>query len=263
MLDFNKFVQRLWTKWWKVMFKDDIFEMIDPEKKSIYVNKLNKYIYKLKSMWVIVNLKAWVYIIPDNEDATLNKIDLIDKYYLKLLKKYITYHVWSSYYISWRKSLEFHMKNFEVSDKIFIVNRSLNKKIKIWNLEIIFKTISWNDINSKKINLFTRMSDFIVIKKIDNLEFKLSWLELSLVESALINDTELWIPVELLSKSIKKYSKVMNKDIFYKIAKYKFIMSFNRLKEISKHIDKDLYDVFLDIIKKNWGLFIWEWLRWF
>jgi hypothetical protein len=40
-------------------------------------------------------------------------------------------------------------------------------------------------------------------------------------------------------------------------------MSFNRLKEISKNLDKDLYNVFLDIIKKNWWLFIWEGLRWF
>jgi hypothetical protein len=33
-------------------------------------------------------------------------------------------------------------------------------------------------------------------------------------------------------------------------------MAFNRLNEISKHIDKNLYGVFLDIIKKNGGLFI-------
>jgi hypothetical protein len=43
----------------------------------------------------------------------------------------------------------------------------------------------------------------------------------------------------------------MDKDIFYKIGKYKFIMSFNRLKEIAKPIDRELYEVFLDIIKKN------------
>ena len=263
MLDFDKIVKKLLVKWWKVIFKDDIFEMIDPEKKLTYASRLNKYIYKLKSMWIIINLKAWVYIIPDKDDLKLNNIDLIDKYYLKLLKKYITYYVWSSYYISWRKSLEFHMKNFEVADKIFIVNRNLNKKIKIWNLEIIFKTISWNDINNKKINLYSKMLDFVVTKKIDNLEFKLSGLELSLIEAALINDTELWVPVELLSKAIKKYSKVMNKEIFYSIAKYKFIMSFNRLKEISRHIDKELYIVFLDIIKNNGCLFIWEWLRGF
>jgi len=261
MIDFNKIVQRLWTKWWKIVFKSDIFEIIDPEKKSIYMNKLNKIIYNLKSIWVIINIKAWVYIVPEDSDKDLNKIDLIDKYYLKLLKKYITYYVWSSYYISWRKSLEFHMKNYEIPEKIFIVNRLLNKKIKIWNLEIVFKTISWKNNSWKKINLYSKMSEFIVLKKIDNLDFKLSCLELSLIEAALVNDTELWVPVELLSKSIKKYNQVMNKDIFYKIWKYKFVMAFNRLKEIAKHLDRDLYEVFLDIIKKNWGLFIWEGLR--
>ena len=263
MINFNKIVQRLWTKCWKVIFKDDIFEIIDPEKKDIYSDKVDKYIYKLKALWIIINLKAWVYIVPDIDDKKLNKVDLIDKYYLKLLKKYITYYVSSSYYISGRKSLEFHMKNSEIPEKIFIVNRLLNKKINVWNLEIIFKTISWKDNMWKKINLYSKFQTYVVTKVIDDLEFKLSWLELALVESALVNDTDLWVPVELLSKTIKKYSKVMNKDIFYDIGKYKFIMSFNRLKEISKPIDKVLYEVFLDIIKKNGWLFIWEWLRGF
>lgn len=261
MMDFNKIVNKMLTKWWKVIFKEDIFEIIDPEKKEVYSNKLDKYIYKLKASWIIINLKSWVYIIPDEDDKKLNKIDLIDKYYLKLLKKYITSYVLSSYYISWRKALEFHMKNSEIPEKIFIVNRSLNKKIILWNLEIIFKTISWKDNLWQKINLYSKLQNYTITKIIDDIEFKLSNLELSLVESALVNDTELWVPVELLSKTIKKYSKVMNKDIFYEIGKYKFIMSFNRLKEIARPIDENLYKLFLDIIKKNWGLFIWEWVR--
>jgi hypothetical protein len=40
-------------------------------------------------------------------------------------------------------------------------------------------------------------------------------------------------------------------------------MSFNRLKELSRWIDEWLYMIFLDIIKRNWGLFIGEGLRWF
>ncbi|MDD2871063.1 MAG: hypothetical protein PHS49_03660 [Candidatus Gracilibacteria bacterium] len=261
MIDFNKIVQRLGTKCGKVIFKDDIFEIIDPEKKEIYADKLDKYIYKLKALGVIINLKAGVYIVPDIDDKKLNKIDLIDKYYLKLLKKYITHYVGASYYISGRKSLEFHMKNFEIPEKIFIVNRTISKKIMIGNLEIIFKTISGNDNAGKKINLFSKFSAYTVIKTIDSLEFKISGLELALVEAALVNDTELGVPVELLSKTIKKYSKVMNNDIFYDIGKYKFIMSFNRLKEIAKPIDTKLYEVFLDIIKKNGGLFIGEGVR--
>jgi hypothetical protein len=77
----------------------------------------------------------------------------------------------------------------------------------------------------------------------------------------LVIDNEEWIDLNLLTKTIKKYSKYLKKETFEELARFKFIMSFNRLKEISKNIDKNLYEVFLDIVKKNWGLFIGEGLR--
>jgi hypothetical protein len=40
-------------------------------------------------------------------------------------------------------------------------------------------------------------------------------------------------------------------------------MSFNRLKTLTKWVDEQLYMIFLDIIKKNGGLFIGEGLRGF
>lgn len=43
----------------------------------------------------------------------------------------------------------------------------------------------------------------------------------------------------------------MNYDVFQEVGKYKYNMSFNRLKEIAKTIDRDLYEVFLNVIKKN------------
>lgn len=262
MISFDKIVKKLWKRWWKVIFKEDIFELVDPEKKDKYRIKVDKLIYRLKAEKIIIPLKSWVYIIPSEEDFSLNKIDLIEKYYLKLLKKYITFYVGSSYYISWQKSLEFHLKDYSVPEKIFIINRSLSKKIKIWNNEIIFKTISWK-VEGKKINLYSKMQEFVVLKTVEDLEFKLSCLELSLVESALVWDTINGIDFSLLNKAIKKYSSVLDKKVFYNIWRYKFIMSFNRLKEIAKNIDKDLYEVFLDIIKINGWLFIWEWLRGF
>jgi len=260
MLVFNKIVQKLWTKWWKIIFKSDIFELIDPEKKKENNNKINKIIYKLKASNIIITLKAGVYIIPKQEDLELNKLDLIEKYYFKLLKKYITYYLWNDYYISWIKSLEIHNKNYSVSDKIYIINRNLNKKIFFWNYQIIFKTISWK-LNNKKINLFNKFKIYTVKKNIEWYEFKISCLELSLLESTLISDSEFWFDLWLINKTIKKYHKFFNKEKFYDIWRYKYIMSFNRLKELSKPIDLNLYNLFLDIIKKNWWLFIWEWLR--
>ncbi len=260
-MDFNKIVNKMFKKWWKVLFKEDIYELIDPEKKDKYQNRLDKIIYRLKAQWVIINLKAWVYIVPDDDDSKLNKIDLIEKYYIKLLKKYIIFHVGNSYYISWNKALEIHNKNYSVADKIFIVNRNINKKIKFWDFEIIFKTVSWKK-DWKKINLYNKFSEFIVKKEIENIEFKISNLELSLVESAVVSDTINWFDINLITKTIKKYWKILNTEVFYEIWSYKYIMSFNRLKELSKHINRDLYLVYLDIIKINWWLFIGEWLRW-
>lgn len=262
MIVFDKIVKKMLKNWWKIIFKDDIFEIIDPEKKEKNQNKLDKIIYRLKASWVILRLKAWVYIIPSLEDKELNKIDLLDKYYLKLIKKYISFYVWADYFISWQKALEFNLKDFSIPEKLFITNKSINKKIIIWNYEIIFKTISWK-IEWKKINLFTKLKEFSINQEIENINFKISCLELALVESAIVNDNNLWVDFWLLNKTIKKYSKVMKKEIFYEIWKFKFVMSFNRLKTLSKNIDKQLYEVFLDIIKKNWWLFIGEGLRGF
>ncbi len=262
MLSFNKIVNKLWKRWWKILFKKDIFEIVDPEKKTKFNSYVNKIIYRLKANNIIISIKAWVYIVPTKKDITLNNIDLLDKYYLKLLKKYISFHLWNSYYISWKKALELHIKDYNIPERVFIVNRKINKKIKVWNYEIIFKTISWK-IRWKKINLYSRLYKYTQKKEIEWISFNIASLELSLLETSIISDNLEWIDFSLLNKVVKKYSTVFKIEDFYKLGELKFIMSFNRLKEISKNIDKDLYKVFLDIIKINWWLFIWEWLRWF
>ncbi len=261
MKDFNKIVNKLWKKWWKVIFKKDIYEIIDPECKPEYQNVTNKIIYNLSSKGVIISLKAGVYIVPEDGDVSLNEIDLLEKYFLQLLKKYITHHCGSSYYISGNKSLEVHMKDFSIPDKIFVTNRTLNKKITVWNKEIIFKTLSWKE-QWKKINLYSKFSQYTKHITIDALNFKFSGLELSLIESALVWDTELWVDISLLIKSIKKYKSVFDHDVFFEVGKYKYNMAFNRLKEISRTLDTPLYTTCLEVIKRNGWCFVWESLRW-
>lgn len=260
MITFNKIVKKLLKKSWNVIVKNDIFEIIDPEKKEKNKSKIDKTIYSLKAQNYIISIKAWVYIIPDEDDKKLNKIDLIEKYYLKLLKKYITSFCGSKYYISWNKSLEIHDKNYSIPEKIFIINNNFNKKIAIWDYQIIFKTIS-SKKNEK--NIFSKFLNFTEIKEIDWIKFRISNLELALVESCILSDINENLNLKLLIKILKKYKNNFNNEIFYEIWKEKYIMSFNRLKELAKKIDDWLYMIFLDIIKKNWWLFIWEWLRGF
>ncbi len=262
MIDFNNIVKKLLKKSGNVIFKKDIFDIIDPEKKDKYKSRLDKVIYNLKNKWVIIAIKSGVYIIPTEEDKLLNRIDLIEKYYIRLLKKYISYFVGASYYISWNKALEIHDKNYSIPEKIFIINRSLNKKIIIWDYEVIFKTISYKK-DKKNINLYSKFSKFVEIKKIENVYFKVSSLELSLLESAVLWSIDESLNIKLIKKILKKYRNNFDNSVFYEVGKYKYIMSFNRLKELSKNIDEGLYMIFLDIIKKNWGLFIGEGLRGF
>jgi len=258
--DFNKIVNKLLKKWWNVVFKKDIFDIIDPENKPEYVNGVNKIIYRLKAAGHIISLKAWVYIVPDEEDGKLNSVDLIDKYYLKLLKKYIIKEVWSEYYISGAKSLAFHLKDMSIPHKIYITTRNINKKIQIWEYEIIFKTLSGKYM-WKKINLYGKVSEYKKDIKLESIDFKICALEITLLEAALVWDIYEWLDTSLLVRAIKKYARVLDPEIFHEIGKYKYNMSFNRLKEVSKTLDRDLYELFLDIIKKNWNCFVGEGLR--
>ncbi len=262
MLDFYKIVKILWKKWWNIFFKQNIFELIDPEKKEKYSSKVDKIIYRLKAEWYIFSLKAWVYIVPNEEDKQMNKIELIDKYYMKLAKKYITFYAGSHYYISGIKALEIHNRDFSIPEKLYVVTRNVNKKITLGSYEIIFKTLKWKH-QGKSYNLYAKFENFTTTKKIENIDFKLANIELALVEWAILTDIEESLKIRLLTKMIKKYGSIFDGQIFYEIGKYKYIMSFNRLKEIAKKQDEWLYLLFLDVIKKNGGLFIGEGLRGF
>lgn len=256
MISFNKIVNKLSKKRWKIIFKEDIFGMIDPDFSFKNESIVSKIIYKLKRSWLIISLKNWVYVIASEDDKNLNEIDLFEKYYYNFVKKTILKHVWNEYFISWRKALEMNIKDFSISEKIVIICRSLNKKIFFWKYVIIFKTI-----NQNKINLYSKISKMTKKINVEWNDFKIANLELSLIQSAIIEENDIWIDVFLLKKVLKKYKNNFILDNFYYLWKFKYIMAFNRLKEISKLIDNNLYNVFLDIIKKNWGLFIWSNLR--
>ena len=257
MISFDKIVKKMLKKWWNIIFSNDILEILDPEKKQKNKTKCSKIIYRLKAEWVILPLKNWVYIIPDSEDRELNDVDLIDKYYVKLLKKYISKEVGAKYFISWKKSLEIHMKNYSFPEKIYIITHSTQKKVLVWNYEIHFKTIAGKHM-WKKMNLFSKLSSYVQEREIEWYNFKFAWIELALLEACLVWDIDEWIDVWLINKALKKYRKVLNYEALEDITQYKYILSVNRLKELSRSQSPELYRLCLSIIKKNGWLFVWE-----
>jgi len=52
---------------------------------------------------------------------------------------------------------------------------------------------------------------------IEDIEFKVSCLELSLVESAIVSDTINGFDITLINKTLKKYSKVLDTSLFYEV----------------------------------------------
>lgn len=258
IVDFNKIVNKLLKKRWKILFKDDFFDEFFLWEKDWNETKVSKLIYRLSSEWIIKKIKNWVYLIPKKEDEKLNEVDLLDKYILKLVKKYITYNVRNEYYITWKKSLELHMRNYYFGDKIFVMNRNLNKKITVWDIQIIFKTVKGKDVN-----LFSRLSKFTTTHEIEGLKFKSSNLELALLENCLSDASLDDFDLAFVQKVLKKYRKVLNLNNFEELAKLRFITSINRLKEVSKLVDDDLYVFFLGLIKKNWNIFLGEKIRGF
>lgn len=256
MISFDKIVKKLLKKKWNILLMDDVFDILDPDKKSSEKNKLYKILYRLKSEKIILTLRNSIYLIPDEDDLKLNEIDLVEKYYFKLVKKYITSTTWSDYFISGKKALEFNIKDFSVPDSLIVVTRNISKKIKIQDKEIIFKKVQ-----NKNANLYSKFSKYTNRINVFWTEFKISNMELSLLETSLVSDNIEWIDINLISKVLKKYAKVLKFEYFYEIWESKYIMAFNRLKEIWKNIDKKFYETMLDIIKINWWLFIWEWLR--
>jgi len=260
MLDFNKIVNKLSKKRWKIIFKTDIFNIIDPDLNKKNDTKVAKIIYRLLGEKKILRIRNGVYVIPLKEDFLLNEIDLIEKYFFPLVKKYISKEVSSYYFIAWNKALEFNLRDLSVREKIYVINRSVNKKIKIWDYEIIFKTITSNK-NWKKINLYNKFSKYTKTFEVDNITLRASNLELALLESATLSDIYEDLDLVKIKKTLKKYKSVINKDILDSIIKYKYIVGANRLKEISKTVDKNLSELFLEIIKNNWGNFVGRNLR--
>ena len=63
MLTFDKIVKKMLKKSWKLFFKNDIFEIIDPDKQDKYKNHLDKTIYRLKSDFVFKILSLYYTII--------------------------------------------------------------------------------------------------------------------------------------------------------------------------------------------------------
>lgn len=254
MITFNKIVNKLWKLDWKILSIYDIWDIIDPDfskwnKK--HIQEIYKIIYRLKSNNIITTLKNWLYFISLN--SSIREVDIIDSHYWDIVSKIIKDETNWTYFIWWNKSLELHLKDYSIQNKLIVYTKDIQKIININSiLRIQFKIFSpWK--NSKKFS-FNSLNKYLTKISINNINFLVAWEELALLDSLILADNKLWIDNYLILKYLKKFEKYLSRERLWEIVRIKYISAINRLRIIAQNnkLEK-LYQACLDIIKKEWA----------
>lgn len=254
MITFDKIVNKLWKQMWKILSIKDIWDIFDPDYSKWnkkHKTEVYKLIYRLKSTNIIFPLKNWLYYI--NIGSDLREIDIIDDNYWQIVLKIIKDETEWNYFIWWNKSLELHLKDFSIQNKLIVYTKDIQKTVQInSNYSIVFKIFNpW--INSKKFS-FNSLKQYLVKMQINNLNFMVAWEELALLDSLILSDNKAWIDNYLILKYLKKFEKYISREKMWEIVRIKYISSINRLRIISQKNKLDnLYKICLDIIKNEWA----------
>jgi len=254
MITFDKIVHKLWKQMWKIFSIEDIWDIFDPDY-SIWNKKhkteIYKIIYRLKSSNVIFPLKNWLYYI--NNGLDVREIDIIDNNYWQIVQKIIKDESEWNYFIWWNKSLELHLKDYSIQNKLIVYTKDIQKTVQInSNYLIMFKTFKpW--VSSKKFS-FNYLKQYLSKIQINNINFLVAWEELALLDSLLLADNKLWIDNYLILKYLKKFEKYLSREKLWEIVRIKYISAINRLRIITQNNKLDnLYKICLDIIKNEWA----------
>lgn len=254
MITFDKIVHKLWKLEWKVLSISNIWDIIDPDYSkgnTRHKQEVYKLIYRLKSNNIIAPLKNWLYFLTCG--IMTRDIDIIDDNYWNIVYKIIKDEANWIYFIWWNKSLELHLKDYSIQNKLIVYTKDIQKIIRINSkYSIVFKTFTpWK--NCKKFS-FNSLNKFLVKISVNNINFSVAWEELALLDSLLLADSKLWIDNYLILKYLKKFEKYLSREKLWEIVRIKYISAINRLRIIAQNnkLEK-LYQICLDIIKKEWA----------
>jgi len=246
----NILVKKILKNKWKIITIDELKKILQNlEQTNIY-----KKIYYLKNRWYLISLKKDLFFVKE-PDQNIDEEEIIEKFYWKILHKYLKNNYWNNYFIWWVKALEFWNNNFSIPEKITIINPFKRSTETILKWKKVFNTLY-------KIKYFEPEKSFKYFKKqtekitIDNKNFIIANYELSLLESLYSPSfLEQKYIEELVKKNIRKNSKKINLDVFeYFLKIWKYWEPCKRLYEIASKIKPD----FAEKLKKL--LLKWYWL---
>lgn len=246
---FNNIVKKLLKSRWKIMTALQLFwaieNILDTETDK---NKVYKIVYNLKNKGYLISLKKDIYFVKDpndDEGEILNNNLLYWECLLKQNKSYLE----KDWYIWWIKALELLHDNFDIPEKIDIINPYKQSKEVVINK----KNVYYKQYANKDMKIFKQMKKFCKDILIDKKKFLCAGLELALLESLYSPDIlSSGYSKEYIKKILKKQKKYISYDILSKIlALWKHHSSINRLYKIAKGVDEEISKQIAAVIKRR------------
>lgn len=247
---FDIIVKKMMKYEWKLCMMSDLKKVGKKVLSEDYTDtKFYKIIYFLKNRWYIETIKKNIFYVKDSS-SIFNKQKILDDYYRFVVKKHCSEFVVWRWYVSGLKSLEIHLKSYDVPDELIIVNQNKqSSEVLLYDRQVLFKTYS---TARDKDNLFKFFYNYTKTEILQWQKIQVANLELSILESfynpSMISKGYLQ---ELIKKIINRYWEQIDLSIFEAILKKaKHNSSMNRFYKSVLLIDPILAEKIRLIIKR-------------
>lgn len=243
---FNKFVEKILKKRWKILYSKDIEKIISQLMWETYTRtKGYKLVHQANMKWHLIILKKDLYYIPHTGEE-IN--DIVQKRYWDVLHTHIKEYLNGKGLITWLTALQLLLQNFEIPDMISLL--STNKQCQ----EVIIrdKLTAIKKMNTGWQSLFTTLKKTARKTTIRKKTFFTTSLTVSLLEIFYANTDGDSTINELGKKILRKYRKQIDWDeAIMLLRKGKYHTSINKLYHLSRAIDDSYANHIMDIIKKH------------
>jgi len=255
MIDFNKIVNKLWKIKWEFIDIGDVADIVDPDFRKKTTDKRSvtyKTLYRLKWGNIITPIKQGLYYVSMWENINIEGI--IEDSYWKIVKKLLARETGSEYFISGNKALEILMRDYSAPKRLLICGLESTKNLQIseaYSLSI--RPITSGKKTGNK-NIYPLLKKYTNTLEIDGEKLRVACPELALLDTLLLRDADNWIDQYLIEKFLKRSSKILGREVLWKLVSMKYITALNRLRAIAKDMNnKQLYEMCIDIIKQEGG----------
>jgi len=257
-MEIHKIVKKLEKKMWKIITVQDIRDLVDPGARGIVREdtRVAQTVYALKWQGVIQSIRNWLYYVSDGELDDIGSI--IDVHYWDIVRTIVASEVGKDYIIGGEKALELLMMDFSIPYTLIVYTRDTAKKVAISpRHEILFRTMITGEKTSR-VNAFgiLKKQSTGVDMKIESKKESFSVLgyEAALLDTLTIHDHDEWVAETLALKFLKRYEPKCERGNLGILVSIRYIRAVNRLRQIARdHGYTRLYDICLDVIKKEWG----------